>query len=58
MKNWVFFLKTKDEVFGKFKEWKALFEDQTSRQFKILRTNNGLELCGDEFNQFCEIIAF
>ena len=29
-KTWIFFLKTKNETFGKFQEFKALMEDQTS----------------------------
>nr|GEW37174.1 retrovirus-related Pol polyprotein from transposon TNT 1-94 [Tanacetum cinerariifolium] len=28
-KGWVYFLKTKDEVFGKFKEWKNMVEKRT-----------------------------
>ena len=27
--TWVYFLKTKDQVFKKFKEWKALVENRT-----------------------------
>lgn len=53
-KVWVFILKSKDEVFAKFKEWKVLVETQTSKKVKKLRTNNGLEFCSDEFNQFCK----
>jgi hypothetical protein len=40
-KTWVYFLKSKDEVFGKFKEFKALIE--TERKIKILRPDNGGE---------------
>ena len=43
-KVWVYFLKTKDEAFGKFLEWKSLIEKQTGRKIKRLRTDNGLEL--------------
>jgi len=28
-KTWIYFLKTKDEVFGRFKEFKALLENLT-----------------------------
>jgi hypothetical protein len=39
----VYFLKQKDEVFGKFKEFKALIENLPERKIKILRSNNGGE---------------
>ena len=37
-KTWTYFLKTKDEVFGKFKEFKALIENHSER--RILDTHN------------------
>jgi hypothetical protein len=42
-KNWVYFLKSKDEVLGKFKEFKALIENLSERKIKILRSDNGGE---------------
>ena len=42
-KTWVYFLKSKDEVFGKFKEFKALIENLFERKIKILRLDNGVE---------------
>ncbi|KAD7478385.1 hypothetical protein E3N88_01521 [Mikania micrantha] len=53
-KVWVFVLKTKDETFGKFKDWKVLVEHQTRRKVKKLRTDNGLEFCNSEFNHYCK----
>ena len=50
-KSWVYFLKTKDQVFEKFKEWKILIERQTNRKLKYLRTDNGLEFSNEEFNK-------
>ena len=41
-KTWIYFLKTKDEVFRKFKEFKALIENHSERIIKTLRTNNGV----------------
>jgi hypothetical protein len=41
--TWVYFLKSKDEVFGKFKEFKALIENLFERKIKILRIVNGGE---------------
>ncbi|GKC73020.1 retrotransposon protein, putative, ty1-copia subclass, partial [Tanacetum coccineum] len=43
----------KHKVFGKFKEWKQLVENQTGRTVKKLRTDNGLEFCNREFEQLC-----
>ena len=40
-KTWVYFLKSKDEVLGKFKEFKSLVENLSERKIKILRSDNG-----------------
>ena len=42
-KTCIYFLKTKNEVFGKFKEFKALIENHLERRIKTLRTYNGGE---------------
>lgn len=52
-KVWVYFLKTKDEVFQRFVEWKKMVEVQVERKVKKLRTDNGLEFCNLRFDQFC-----
>ena len=44
----------KSNVFSKFKEFKALLENQIEKKIKVLRTDNGGELCGKEFDQFCK----
>ncbi|KAK9065390.1 hypothetical protein SSX86_016773 [Deinandra increscens subsp. villosa] len=51
---WVFMLKHKNEAFARFKEWRILVENQTERKIKKLRTDNGLEFCNSEFNDFCK----
>ncbi|CAM9000445.1 unnamed protein product [Rhodiola kirilowii] len=51
---WTFLLKSKSDAFSKFKDWKALEENQTSCKLKALRTDNGLEFCNDEFDSFCK----
>ena len=33
-KTWIYFLKKKDEVFSKFKEFKALIENHTEKKVK------------------------
>jgi 5'-3' exoribonuclease 2 len=53
-KLWVYFLKQKNEAFSTFKEWKLLIENQTGKKIKRLRTDNGLEFCSHEFNDFCK----
>ena len=42
-KTWIYFMKNKDEVFNKFKEFKALIENHTKKKIKIFRSDNGGE---------------
>jgi 5'-3' exoribonuclease 2 len=42
-KTWIYFLKAKSEVFGKFKEFKALVENLSKKKIKVLRSDNGGE---------------
>ena len=42
-KTWIYFLKTKDEVFSRFKEFKALVENLTGKRIKVLRLDNRSE---------------
>jgi transposase InsO family protein len=51
-KTWVYFLKSKDEVLRKFKEFKALLENLSERKIKILRSDNGEEYTSNEFGSF------
>jgi transposase InsO family protein len=52
-KSWIYFMKTKDEVFKKFQEFKALVENQTGKKIKVLRSDNGGEYTSKEFDTFC-----
>lgn len=52
--TWIYFLKKKYEVFDRFKEFKALVENQTKKKIKVLRTDNGGEFCSKEFEEFCK----
>ena len=54
-KIWVCFLKTKDDAFEAFKEWKILVENQMERKIKYLHTDNGLEFCSEEVIGFCKV---
>jgi hypothetical protein len=40
-KTWIYFLRKKYEVFDRFKEFKALVENQTEKIINVLRTDNG-----------------
>jgi transposase InsO family protein len=52
-KTWVYFLKSKDEVLRKFKEFKAFVENLSERKIKILMSDNGGEYTSSEFGSFC-----
>jgi hypothetical protein len=51
--TWICFIRNKYEVFDKYKEFKSLVENQTEKKIKVLRTDNGRELCGNELEEFC-----
>ncbi|KAH9743388.1 hypothetical protein KPL70_003281 [Citrus sinensis] len=53
-KVWLYILKTKDQAFEKFKIWRALVENQSEMKLKALRTDNGLEFCNKEFDEYCQ----
>ena len=53
-KVWIKFLRTKDEAFSSFREWKQLVETQTGKKVKCLRTDNGLEFCNKAFDGLCK----
>jgi len=54
-KTWIiYFLKSKDEVFKKFKEFKAIIENLSERKIKILRSDTGGEFTSNEFKYFCK----
>ena len=42
-KTWIYFLKNEDEVFCRFKEFKALVENLTGKKIKVLHSDNGGE---------------
>ena len=52
-KSWIYFLKVKSETFNKFKEFKALIENQTGRHICILTSNNRGKYESNEFDDFC-----
>ena len=53
-KTWIYFLKKKDELFERFKEFKALMENISENKIHILRSYNGGEFTSNEFNDYCK----
>jgi hypothetical protein len=53
-KTWIFFMKTKDEVFSQFQEFRAQVENQTGKKIKVLRLDNGGEYTSNDFKDFCK----
>ena len=49
---WVYFIHTKDQVFQKFREWKAMVEKSTGKALKAIRTDNGGEFTSREFEAY------
>jgi hypothetical protein len=52
--TWIYFLRKKSEVFDKFRDFKALVENQIEKRIKVLRIDNGEDFCKNEFEEFCK----
>ena len=50
-KTWIYFLKGKNEVFNKFKEFKSLVENHTERKIKTLQLDHDEEFTFEEFKE-------
>ena len=50
--SWVYMLKTKDQVFEYFLEWKNLVEKATKKKVVTLRTDNGGEYTSTQFEEY------
>ena len=51
--TFVYFMKSKSDVFAKFKEFVLLMENLTEKKVKTLRSDNGGQYTSIEFQQFC-----
>lgn len=51
-KAWIYFLKSKDETFSKFQDFRSLVENHTSRHIQALRIDNGGEFTSHDFDDF------
>ena len=52
--TWIYFLKRKDEVFEKFKDFKSLVENLSEKKIKILISNNRGEFTSNELKDLCK----
>ena len=50
--KWILLLKTKDEVFCKFKEWLSYAETRNEKKLKALRSDYGSEFMSYAFDIF------
>ena len=50
--SWVYILHSKDQVFDRFLEWKALVEKSSKKKIKTLRTDNGGEYISTKFETY------
>ena len=48
----VYFVKTKDQVLEKFKEYEAMVTNMTQKKIKVLRSDNGGEYTSKEFSNY------
>ena len=53
-KNWVYTLKSKDQVLDVFKKFQSLSERQTGKKLKCIRIDNGGEYIGP-FDNYCKL---
>ncbi len=53
-KEWVFFMKKKNETFNKFKYFKQVVETKTNARISCLRINRGGEFTLGTCNEFCK----
>lgn len=51
---WTILLKTKDEAFEKFKNFKTVIEQDLGTKIRTFRTDRGGEFVSHDFNAFCE----
>jgi hypothetical protein len=53
-KTWIYFLKTKDESFNRFQDFKNLVENQTRRHIRVFKLDNGKEFDSFKYDKICQ----
>ena len=53
LKVWVYFLKTKDQVFEHFKKFHAMVAKEKGKPLKCLHTDNEVEYTSNNFKSYC-----
>lgn len=53
-KTFVYFLKTKDETYEIFRQFKSLVEKQTDHEIKRVRSDNGGEYIFESIEKYCK----
>ena len=56
-KTWIYFLKGKNEVLNRFKEFKSLVENLSEKKINTFKSNNGGEFTLGEFKTFCNEVG-
>lgn len=51
---WVYLMKTKDEAFQVFKNFRAAVENETGERIKVFRTDRGGEFLSNQFTKYCK----
>lgn len=57
-KTWIYFIRTKDEVFSRFKELKAQVDNLKRKKIKVLRSDNGGEYTSNDLKDFRKEAGF
>jgi hypothetical protein len=57
-KTWIYFMKTKDEVFSHFRAFKSQVENMTGRKITVLRTDNRGDFTSTKFTDACNTIVY
>ena len=52
-KTWIYLMKTKDEFFDRFREFKALLENAIGKKITMFHSNNGGDSIDKGFTNFC-----
>jgi hypothetical protein len=55
--TWIYFLRKKSKVFDRFKEFKDLVENQKEKRIKVLRKDNGGDLCENNLNNYVRSVV-